>query len=82
MGTTTRNIKIHVLPKVDSGDLAIPLHTSVTNLHDPMEQLHEIDAISTQSVDELYKAQIQGNFSPIAQKTKKSLWKRLMFWKS
>ena len=81
MGTATRNIKIHVLPKVDSGNLAIPLHNSITDLHDPMKELHELGSISMGSVDELYKSQIQSNSSPIVQKTKKPLWKRLMFWK-
>ena len=77
MGTATRNIKIHVLPKVDSGDLAIPLHTSITELKNPIEQLHELDNISTESVNELYMAQIQGKSSPSTTKTKKSFWKRI-----
>lgn len=80
MGTATRNIKIHVLPKVDSGHLAIPLHTSITDLQDSMKQFHELGSISTESIDELYKAQIQGNASPIPKSKKKPFWKRLMFW--
>lgn len=82
MGTATRNIQIHVLPKIESGDLAIPLHTSITNLKSPMEELHELDSISTESVNELYKAQIQGKSLNPTAKNKKSIWKRLLFWKS